>query len=96
MALHDIDKNSMDRGNPNPNTHGKMIPEAVKAHGTISTSYTTDDSGATTNVARVQMQNNRIVIYDGTNERIVIGTLPDGTLGMAVSKAGYDVSGAYS
>lgn len=96
MALHDVDKNSMGRGNPNPNAHGKIISEAIRAHGTISTSYSIDDSGAPSSVARVQMLNNRIEIYDGSNQRIVIGILPDGTYGMAVSKAGYDVSGAYS
>lgn len=94
MALHDVDKNSMDRGNPSPNAHGKIISEAVRAHNTVSTSYSLGDSGEKT--ARIQMLNNNIVVYDGANQRIVIGILPDGTYGMAVSKAGFDVKDAYS
>lgn len=40
--------------------------------------------------------NNRILIKDGTNNRVIIGLLPDGTYGMAVSKPGNDVIAAFT
>lgn len=95
MALHDVDKNSLGRSNPTPNAHGKIIPEAIKAHSTVSTSYSLDDSSDPTYAARIQMLNNSIVVYDGSNQRIIFGVLPDGTYGMAISKPGYNVSDAF-
>lgn len=93
MALHDTSKNSQSRDNPMPNVHNHVIPEAVKAHSTVSTSYSLRSNGDYT--PRVQMLNNGIVVYDGSNQRIIFGLLPDGTYGLAISKAGYNVSDAY-
>ena len=38
----------------------------------------------------------RIVVTDGTYIRIILGLLPDGSYGLAVSKAGYNVEDAFS
>jgi hypothetical protein len=95
MSLFSVDKNSMDRSNPSPNTHDQLSQDSIKAHQTLSTSYSLNASTSSYD-KRIQYQNNQIIVYDGTNERIIIGVLPDGTYGMAISKEGYDVSGAFS
>jgi len=42
MALHDVDRNSEDRGTPAPNHTDKVIDGAHKAHGTNSVNYVSD------------------------------------------------------
>lgn len=44
---------------------------------------------------RFEEGNNRLVLHDGTNYRMIIGILPDGTIGIAISKVGEDVFGAF-
>ena len=44
---------------------------------------------------RFEEGNNRLVLHDGTNYRMVIGILPDGTIGIAISKDGQDVFEAF-
>jgi hypothetical protein len=63
MSLHDVDKNSEDRGNPTPNTNDTLIGGAIKSHKTLSTHYTTD---ADTIPGRLQMQNKQVIANDGT------------------------------
>lgn len=38
---------------------------------------------------------NRLVLHDGRHYRMVIGVLPDGTVGIAISKDGQDVLEAF-
>jgi hypothetical protein len=45
---------------------------------------------------RIEDGNNRMVLYDGSNYRMIIGVLPDGTVGIAISKQGEDVFAAFS
>jgi len=40
---------------------------------------------------RIEQGNGRMVVSDGTKNRILIGKAPDGTYGIWVSKPGYDV-----
>lgn len=47
MALHDVDKNSADRGSPMPNTHDVQT-SARMAHGTNSVNYVTDATPSVT------------------------------------------------
>ena len=44
---------------------------------------------------RLEEGNNRLILYDGTDYRMVIGVLPDGTIGIAISKPGEDVFDAF-
>lgn len=39
---------------------------------------------------------NPFIVSDGTNNRIILGKLPDGTYGLVISKPGYDVSSLFS
>jgi hypothetical protein len=45
---------------------------------------------------RTEDINNRILVFDGTDVRMIIGVLPDGTIGIAISKDGEDVIAAFS
>jgi hypothetical protein len=38
-----------------------------------------------------QQQNLALVLNDGTTNRLMLGVFPDGTIGMIITKAGYDV-----
>lgn len=40
---------------------------------------------------RIEDGNNRMVLFDGTNYRMIIGLLPDGTVGIVISREGVDV-----
>lgn len=39
---------------------------------------------------------NALVLFDGTTWRMIIGVLPDGTVGIAISKDGEDIYDAFS
>lgn len=39
--------------------------------------------------------NNRITMFDGTNYRMIIGELPNGIVGIVISKEGVDVFDAF-
>jgi len=45
---------------------------------------------------RIEDGNGRMVLYDGTHYRMIIGLLPDGTVGVVISKPGIDVFSAFS
>jgi hypothetical protein len=38
---------------------------------------------------------NTYVVSDGSNDRIILGKLPDGTYGLVISKEGYDVKSLF-
>lgn len=61
---------------------------------------TTQQGGQTTEVLsgklKIDEVNNRLVLDDGTVYRMIIGLLPDGTIGMIVSKEGVDVFTVFS
>lgn len=45
---------------------------------------------------RIEDGNNRLVLFDGTVNRMIIGVLPDGTVGVVISKPGEDVFNIFS
>ena len=90
MSLNNVDKNSDTRLEASPNAPDVHINRL--AHGTTSISPRAAGTQAT---AKITYKNDAIIVYDGSNERIVIGRLPDGTFGVAVSKPGVDVSSAF-
>lgn len=61
-----------------------MITTVKKYNGQQSTSVLNGQ-------LRIEDGNNRMVMYDGTHYRMIIGLLPDGTVGMVISKPGVDV-----
>lgn len=74
MSLHDVDKSSVDRGSPTPNTHDALAEGSVAAHQTLSSSYKTD---ATTSKSRMVFKNNMLLYYDDQNRVIrVDGFIP--------------------
>lgn len=59
MAIHDVDKNTNDRGAPQPNSHD-LQGVARMAHNTTSITPTTDSS----NTQRLVFKNNLLLTYD--------------------------------
>ena len=51
-----------------------------------------------TNNGKLQFtqQGNALVLFDGTTWRLILGVLPDGTVGLAISKEGEDIYDAFS
>ena len=90
MSLNYVDKGSSDRLDPLPNAPDLNTNRL--AHGTTSIS---PRARGTQTAPRVVYKNDTVIVYDSTNERIVIGRLPDGTFGIAISKPGIDVSSAF-
>lgn len=90
MSLFNVDKNSDNRGSPAPNAVD--VHNNPKAHATDSLSPRAEGTSG----GRVVTKNDTITVYDASNQRIIIGRLPDGTYGIAVSKAGINVSDAFS
>lgn len=91
MSLLYVDKNSSSRLSPKVNAGD--VHQNRKAHATDSIAPRAE---GTQTSARITTKNDQIIVYDDANERIVIGRLPDGTYGIAISKSGYDVSDAFS
>ena len=48
-------------------------------------------TGTNAGYIKIEDINGRIVVYDGTDNRIIIGVLPDSTIGIVISKVGVDV-----
>lgn len=53
-------------------------------------------TGVLSGQLRIEEGNNRLVLHDGTYYRMIIGLLPDGTVGIVISKPGIDVLTAFS
>lgn len=45
---------------------------------------------------RIEEGKGYLVIYDGTVNRLIMGVLPDGSIGMVISKEGVDVFSVFS
>jgi len=89
MTLFNVDKDTDDRVNPSVNSVDKLVGR--KAHATDSIS----PRAAGTSGGKITTKNDQIISYDATNQRIIMGRLPDGTYGIAISKPGVDVSSAF-
>lgn len=91
MGVHDVDKVSDSRNSPKLNAPD--LDKNRKALGTASISPR--DETASNLAARVVTGDDKIIIYDDKNERIVIGRLPNGVYGLVISVEGSDVSEAF-
>lgn len=91
MSLSETDRSSDQRASPSISAPDTLAAENVKAHATEGIAYRTED---TIETARAIVKDDQVLVYDDSNLRIVVGRLPDGTYGMAVSKPGYDVDEA--
>lgn len=74
MSLHDVDKDSLDRGAPQTNSSDVLDDASVKAHKTISSHYKTD---ADTTTSRLQMTNKQIIGNTGTADVVKYGVQSD-------------------
>lgn len=86
MTLFNTDKNSHSRLSPSVGKHDVHL--SPKAHGTNS--FAPRAEGSQTG-ARITTKDDQITVYDSSDARVLVGRLPDGTYGIAVSKPGYDV-----
>lgn len=59
---------------------------------------TSGSKNISTNNGKLQFSQagNALVLFDGTTWRMIIGVLPDGTVGIAISKDGEDIYDAFS
>lgn len=89
MGLWDTDKKNDGRDSPSLNQADALVQRM--ANGTVSVHPKTDATGS---AAFTQTSNGRMLVNDGTNNRVVVGALPDGTFGMKVSQPGIDVTTA--
>lgn len=89
MSLWDTDKNSDSRENPSLNANDGLLQRLANA--TTSIHPVTD---STSSNAYTQAKNGRLLVNDGTTNRVIVGALPDGTFGMKVSQSAIDVTTA--
>lgn len=89
MSLWDVDKTGDKREKPVLNHNDGLMQR--RANSTTSVHPVTD---STPSSAYTQTKDGRILVNDGTTNRVLVGALPDGTFGMKVSQAAYDVTAA--
>lgn len=89
MSLFNRDKESIRRLTPQVDSVDKLLSR--KAHATDSIAPRA--VGATG--GRIVTKDDSITVYDESNQRIVIGRLPDGSYGIIVSKPGIDVNDVF-
>lgn len=53
-------------------------------------------TGVLSGQLRIEEGNGRLILFDGTVNRMIIGLLPDGTVGVVISKPGVDVFSVFS
>ncbi len=90
MAIHDVSMNSDTRTGASLSQHDAN--KNRMADGTIGITSKIDDSTG----PYVYTRDGQILVSDGDLFRVVIGRLPDGTYGIAVSKPDEDVLDAFS
>ena len=90
MSLHDTDKSNDTRNVPMPNMSDSHTTRA--SDGTTAITNKKDGSSG----AYVSTKNARVLVNDGTVNRVLIGLSPNGTYGIWVSKEGIDVLTAFS
>lgn len=92
MAIHNKDSGTKDRSIPVINTVNKQPIDTRMNLGTHSQQF---NGGVTTNPAYIYSKDAKTLVNDGYNDRIILGLLPDGTYGIAVSVPGIDVEDAF-
>lgn len=88
MALHDVDPNTTNRIEPMPQASDQSPTRS--SDGTTAITNKQDGSSG----AYVSTKDATVKVNDGTDNRVALGLLPDGTYGMKVSQEGYDVLSA--
>jgi hypothetical protein len=91
MSLLYTDPGNDDRSTPS--VQSSDVHLNPKAHATDSIAMRAENTSAG---GKIVMKNDTIIVYDATNQRIVIGRLPNGDYGIVVSRAGYNVSDIFS
>lgn len=89
MSLHDLDKNTVNRSQPLPNTNDGVANRM--AHNTTQTTY---KSSGDTNSQRITMKNGMVLTYDSENRiSSVYGYIPALTTEpvFIIADEGYDV-----
>jgi len=86
MSLWDKDKNNNNRLQPKFNG-----PDSVKQRMAHRTTQVQNAQDVDDGVARISVQESRLVVYDTATARILFGVLPDGTFGIVISREGIDV-----
>lgn len=51
---------------------------------------------STSSGAYARTKDAAVTVYDGTNTRIVLGLLPDGSYGLIITKTGYNVADVFA
>lgn len=92
MALFNVDKSTERRLSPSVNSHDVHLNRMALA----TTSISPRTSGNSAGTRKLTTKSDSITLNDGFNERLILGILPDGTIGLEISKEGYNVSDAYS
>ena len=88
--LYDINKTNEDRSSPLPNRHDQLDGASIKNFGTLSSHY---DSNANPTAGRLQFQNQRIIINDGTTNIGLLGYNSNlGQWGFFETQPGSDVT----
>lgn len=90
MSLFYRDKDTDGRMMPGVDSVDKLLSR--KAHATDSIA----PRAVGTSGGRIVTKNDTITVYDASNQRIVIGRLPDGSYGIVVSKEGFNVSDLFT
>lgn len=90
MTLFNVDKDGEGRLTPRINAADVHLNR--KAHGTDSISPRAEGA---TGVAHVITKDDKIIVHDGTNNRVLVGIAPDGIIDISASKTGYDITGLY-
>ena len=88
MALHDTDPNTTNRAEPMPQSSDQN-PVRVSDGTTAITNKQDGSSGA-----YVSTKDATVKVNDGTDNRVALGLLSDGSYGLKVSQPGFDVLSA--
>lgn len=88
MAIYDT--NHQGEGRPNPTNHDVRIRRHADSTQSI-TNKLDEDTGA-----RVETRDGYITVFDGTDNRVIMGLLPDGEYGIVVTKVGEDAFDVFS
>lgn len=88
MALHDVDPNTTNRIEPMPQASDQSPTRS--SDGTTAITNKQDGSSG----AYVSTKDATVKVNDGTDNRVVMGLLPDGSYGLKVSSEGTDVLSA--
>ena len=91
MSMTDSDKSGSTRLSPSLNQRDSLGQRMA-----MSTTSVNPVTEATTRTARVETKNGQVLVHDGADYRILIGVAPDGSVGLWITKSGYDILEQFS